>query len=124
MAHNYLRHRIGGAGFYEEISSDSDEYEENDELDPVEEENAAELGVNFDDDFLEDDGVPGLEEAPADGALFNEFENFPHLREDLELLANFQGLLSRVSKNRRYPQMKVLQMKVPQMKKVVDLTGN
>ena len=59
MAHNYLRHRIGGAGFYEEISSDSDEYEENDELDPVEEENAAELGVNFDDDFLEDDGVPG-----------------------------------------------------------------
>ena len=116
MAHNYLRHRIGGAGFYEEISSDSDEYEENDELGPVEEENAAELGVNFDDDFLEDDGVPGLEEAPADGALFNEFENFPHLREDLELLANFQGLLSRVSKNRRYPQMKVLQMKVPQMK--------
>ena len=116
MAHNYLRHRIGGAGFYEEISSDSDEYEENDELDPVEEENAAELGVNFDDDFLEDDGVPGLEEAPADAALFNEFENFPHLREDLELLANFQGLLSRVSKNRRYPQMKVLQMKVPQMK--------
>ena len=67
MAHNYLRHRIGGAGFYEEISSDSDEYEENYELDPVEEENAAELGVNFDDDFLEDDGVPGLEEAPADG---------------------------------------------------------
>ena len=91
MAHNYLRHRIGGAGFYEEISSDSDEYEENDELDPVEEENAAELGVNFDDDFLEDDGVPGLEEAPADAALFNEFENFPHLREDLELLANFQA---------------------------------
>ena len=116
MAHNYLRHRIGGAGFYEEISSDSDEYEENDELDPVEEKNAAELGVNFDDDFLEDDGVPGIEEAAADGALFNEFENFPHLREDLELLANFQGLLSRVSKNRRYPQMKVLQMKVPQMK--------
>ena len=115
MAHNYLRHRIGGAGFYEEISSDSDEYEENDELDPVEEENAAELGVNFDDNFLEDDGVPGLEEAPADGALFNEFENFPHLREDLELLANFQGLLSRVSKNRRYPQMKVQLMKVPQM---------
>ena len=70
MTPNYLRRRIGGAGFYEEISSDSDEYEENDELDPVEEENAAELGVNFDDDFLEDDGVPGLEEAPADGALF------------------------------------------------------
>ena len=23
MAHNYLRHRIGGAGFHEEISSDS-----------------------------------------------------------------------------------------------------
>ena len=47
MVHNYLRHRIGGAGFYEEISSDSDEYEENYELDPVEEENAAELGVNY-----------------------------------------------------------------------------
>ena len=67
MAHNYLRHRIDGADFYEEISSDSDEYEENDEFDPVEEENAAELGLNFDDDFLENDGVPGLEEAPADG---------------------------------------------------------
>ena len=91
MAHNYLRHRRGGAGFYEELSSDSEEYEEHDELDPVEGENVAELGIILDDDFLEEDGVPGLEEAPPDGALFNEIEDFPHLREDLELLGNFQG---------------------------------
>ena len=72
MAHNYLRHRKGGAGIYEELSSDSEEYEEHDELDPVEGENVAELGIILDDDFLEEDGVPGLEEAPPDGALFNE----------------------------------------------------
>ena len=57
MAHNYLRHRRGGAGFYEELSSDSEEYEEHDELDPVEGENVAELGIILDDDFLEEDGV-------------------------------------------------------------------
>ena len=60
MAHNYLRHRRGGAGFYEELSSDLEEYEEHDELDPVEGENVAELGIILDDDFLEEDGFLAL----------------------------------------------------------------
>ena len=49
----------------------------------VEEENLAEIE---EDDGLSDDEVPALEELPQD--QFFDAANFPHLREELELVEN------------------------------------
>ena len=86
MAENYLRRRQrGGPGFSSDLSSDQEEFEEEEDgdIDLVEEENFAEIE---EDDGLSDDEVPALEEVPQD--QFFDAANFPHLREELELVEN------------------------------------
>ena len=87
MSDQYLRHRRGGRGFYEEIPSDIDEDyedEEEPEVDPLEHEHLEEMG-DFELDEIPGDEVPDLEEIPP-GNPFDP-DDFPHLRDDLELLA-------------------------------------
>ena len=101
MSDNYLRHRRGGRGFYEELPSDSEEEEDEnydefeEELDPVEAENLAEMEEEGDFDEIPDVGeIPDLEDIPHGNPF--DLDNFPHLRDDLELLPipeNIQGLI-------------------------------